>query len=178
MKMKSFLAALVATVVFCAIGCGGPQKPSDLPDLYPVKLTIIQDGQPLEGATVYLVDTTNTCRFTVGYQTDAKGIADLKTDGKFPGCPAGNFKVVINKKFMPEMPTGNPPSDPEERAEFDRKIKELNDQVAETVDVKFTKASTTPEVIEVTSAGLEKTIDVGEKVHVLLNDISKSSGKK
>jgi len=145
--------------------------------LYPVKLTIIQGGQPLEGATVYLVDTTSASRFTVGYQTDAKGIANLKTDGKFDGCPAGKYKVIITKKFMPEMPKENPPSDPEAKAEYDRKIAELNAQMAETVDVQYTRPTTTPEEIEVTSAGLEKTIDVGEKVDVLLDDISKGSGR-
>jgi len=177
MKKSSIFTLLVATVVSCALGCGGPQKPADLPDLFPVKLTVVQDGKPLEGATIYLVDTTSTSRFTVGYQTDAKGVAELRTDGKFPGCPAGTYKVVITKKFMPEMPKENPPSDPEAKAEYDRKIAELNAQVAETVAVEFTRPTTTPEEIEVTSAGLEKTIDVGEKVDVLLDDISKTSAR-
>ena len=157
-------------------GCTGQQKPKDLPELYPVKITVIQDGKPLADASVSLNDPSNASRFVMGYKTDSKGVAELRTDGKFKGVPAGQYKVLISKVYAPEVnPNEVPPEDPEARKEFDARMAELTAQQAETVAVEYKRPTTTPAEIEVTTAGLETTIDVGEKVNVPLSEMFNSS---
>ncbi len=46
-------------------GCTGQQKPKDLPELYPVKITVIQDGKPLADASVSLNAPSNASRFVI-----------------------------------------------------------------------------------------------------------------
>ena len=163
---KVALLSLLAIVTLGVFGCGGPKKPSDLPELYPCKIKVIQDGQPLEGASVQLNDPEKTSRFVVGGVTDDKGVAEVKTDGKFKGAPAGKYKVLISKVFVPEIPDEVPPEDPEARKEYDKKINELNAQQADTIDVKFKRPTQTPAEIEVTSGGVEAEFDVGATVNV------------
>ncbi len=91
--MKTKLFALLGAVALTAVvGCGGPKKPADLPELYPVKITVIQDGQPLEGASVMLNDPSLKIRFVMGGQTDAQGVAEIKTDAQFPGAPGPSYR--------------------------------------------------------------------------------------
>lgn len=163
---KVALLFVLGIATLSVFGCGGPKKPADLPELFPCKIKVIQDGQPLEGASVQLNDPASTSRFVVGGVTDDKGVAEVKTDGKFKGAPAGKYKVLISKVFVPEIPDEVPPEDPEARKEYDKKINELNAQQADTIDVKFKRPTQTPAEIEVTSGGVEAEFDVGAKVNV------------
>ena len=104
--------------------------------------------------------------FPIGDRIDAKGIAELKTDGKYKGAPAGKYKVLISKIFVPEIPDEVPPEDSEAKKEYDKKINELNAQQADTIDVKYKRPTQTPAEIEVTSSGAEAEFDVGAKVNV------------
>lgn len=173
--MRNKLFALLGAVALSAVvGCGGPKKPADLPELYPVKITVIQDGQPLEGASVMLNDPSLQVRFVMGGQTDAKGVAEIKTDAQFSGAPAGEFKVTIRKTTEPES-AGEAPIDSAERAEWEAKQAELANQMADTVDLKFGDMAQTPETITVGPGGVEKTVDVGEKVNIPFSESRKSS---
>ena len=163
---NTFLFAMLALVATTILGCGGVEKPADLPELYPCKISVIQDGQPLEGATVILADATSQLRFSVGGVTNAQGVVEVKTDGKFQGAPQGKYKVLISKVFVPEMIQEAPPEDPDAKAEYDKKLQELNAQQADTVDVNYKKFGTTPAEIEVTPSGAEASFDVGPKVKV------------
>lgn len=177
--MKNTLFAFFGAVALAAVvGCGGPKKPADLPDLYPVKITVIQDGKPLEGASVMLNDPELKVRFTMGGKTNAQGVAEIKTDAQFPGAPVGKFKVTVAKEDVPELPPelqGAQPTDPAERAEFDRKLAEHSASICDTVDLKFKRMNTTPEEVEVTTSGAEKTVDVGERVDVPFSESRGSS---
>jgi hypothetical protein len=177
--MKNKLFALLGAVALTAVvGCGGPKKPADLPDLYPVKITVIQDGKPLEGASVQLNDPSLAIRFVMGGKTDAQGVAEIKTDAQFPGAPVGKFKVTVSKEDIPELPAdlaGGPPTDPAELAEYNKKLAEHGDSACDTVDLQFKKMGTTPAEIEVTTSGAETTVDVGEKVNIPFSESRKSS---
>ncbi len=160
------LATGAALTLASIVGCGGPKKPADLPELFPCSITIIQDGQPLEGASVQLNDPSSSSRFVVGGTTDEKGVAVIRTDGQYPGAPVGKYKVLVSKIYVPELPSEAPPEDPEARKEYDKKVQEMNAQQADTVDLKFKRPTQTPAEIEVTTAGAELTVDVGEKVNI------------
>ncbi len=174
--MRNKLFALLGAVALTAVvGCGGPKKPADMPELYPVKITVIQDGQPLEGASVMLNDPSLKIRFVMGATTDSKGVATIKTDAQFPGAPAGDFKITVRKSTEPETTDEVAPTDPAERAEWEKKQAELANQMADTVDLKFGDMAQTPESITVGPGGAEKTVDVGEKVNIPFSESRKSS---
>ena len=79
-------------------GCGEP-RPDGMPKLYPVTLTLEQEGKPLAEATVILVPQF-PCTWTVGGITDTSGRVQLKTHGKHDGAPAGNFKICVRKTII------------------------------------------------------------------------------
>ncbi|TWU09998.1 carboxypeptidase regulatory-like domain-containing protein [Allorhodopirellula heiligendammensis] len=91
---KLFIIGLSATFF---VGCSGDELPVGMPSLQPVKVTIVQDGTPLEGASVQLMpeDASNT--WASGGSTDATGVVNIMTLGKFEGAPAGTYKVTVDK---------------------------------------------------------------------------------
>ena len=87
------LGILVLTIAGCT---SKSRKPDNMPDLYPLTVKIVyDDGAPVADATVQLVDKTQS--WVVGGKTDAQGNAIIQAQGEFPGAPAGNYKVVVNK---------------------------------------------------------------------------------
>ena len=94
------------SVVFMLVlsGCGGEPKPEGLPKLHPVSLKFIQEGEPVEGAAVVLVPQSDS-KWASGGVTDAKGVAVLRTHGKFIGVPAGTYKVRVQKQETEAAPT-------------------------------------------------------------------------
>jgi predicted small lipoprotein YifL len=71
-------------------GCGGGVANKG-PSLVPVEGTITMDGKPLAEAS--LMFGTGSA---MG-ETDASGHYELKAQGGKKGCPAGEFKVVVEK---------------------------------------------------------------------------------
>ena len=70
--------------------------PDGMPKLYPVSISVTQEGKPLVDASVSFRYPNNSSQWAVGGQTDADGKAKLYTNG-FPGAPLGQFDVVIFK---------------------------------------------------------------------------------
>ena len=88
----------VASVVICCVfaGCGGEPEPEGLPKRYPVTLTFTQEGEPCVEAIVTLFPESDSPWGTGGI-TDANGSVKVQTHGKFPGAPAGKYKVTVSK---------------------------------------------------------------------------------
>jgi len=151
------LLALLGTIC-CMQGCtGGDSKPEGLPDLHAVTLTVTQDGSPLAGASVQLVPADpSSNKWVSGGTTDADGNAEIKTHGKFPGAPAGKYKVTISKTLTEDL---NPEADANDpMAEKKTKIYDL-------VDLKFGAAATTTAEIEVVAgSNSPEPIDVGAAI--------------
>jgi len=107
-KKNFFLLANLFWAVLVCIGCSREDRPADLPTLYPVTLTILLDGQPLEGALVVLhAEEESIAKWTVGGYSDDSGKVTIVTHGQFHGSPAGTFKVCVSKQELPGAPTGN-----------------------------------------------------------------------
>ena len=99
-----YIIPLVLATFLC--GCSDPSRPDNLPTLYPVTLTIMLDGQPLEGAMVVLyAEDPAIENWTVGGYTDAQGKAIIVTHSQFRGAPAGKFKVCVSKEELPDEST-------------------------------------------------------------------------
>ncbi|MBQ9128887.1 MAG: class I tRNA ligase family protein, partial [Thermoguttaceae bacterium] len=76
MLKKSVALFSLALVAVVAIGCGKSNKPSDMGELGGCKVKVVQDGQPLQGATVEFkaVDPANQ-KYTPSGMTDDKAAA-------------------------------------------------------------------------------------------------------
>ena len=150
MKHQSIFVAFVIAITL--MGCN-KQRPDWLPELYPMTVIIMQDGKPLEGASVQLIPS-DSGRFAVSGITDAAGQAALTTSGKYPGAPSGQYKVIVTKTEIEKI--GPPPKD-----EYS------SQQIVEyhLVETQYGGRKTTPHEIEIISGKNEaKTFDVGKKI--------------
>jgi len=86
---------LVALVVFS--GCRTELKPDGLPPLYPASITVTSEGAPVAGVFVNLVPEDPVERWTAAGTTGQNGVVTLRTYARYPGSPAGKFKVVLTK---------------------------------------------------------------------------------
>jgi hypothetical protein len=81
MKMKKTVFALVLTGSACLTlltGCG-EALPEGLAKLVPASVQLTQDGVPLAGATVSLIDTVGNQRWYPGGSSDESGTVVLYT---------------------------------------------------------------------------------------------------
>ena len=158
MRTTSFFILIVALLLLA--GCGGdPSRPADLPKLYPVSITITQEGNPVEGATVTLVSKTPTKYGTSAGSTDSSGIAGFRTYG-FDGVPEGEYAVMVDKMV-------------EEGA------REITTSTGDThmtrgktyryVEPKYLREAQTPLGISVTTQGAKETFDVGAPVRIFVS---------
>ena len=134
--------------IFLLSGCGGGvKKPEGFPPLFPITITLTQDGGTLSNAMVLLVPDPEPGRWGSGGFTDAHGKAVIKTSGDFPGAPAGKYKVTVRKRDGEKGQGGN---------------------VTEycLVDPLYESATTTPLTVEVGSGNKEATLDVGKAVRI------------
>jgi hypothetical protein len=154
---KNIFILLFGALLFVA-GCGDNTKPKDLPDLHPVMITVTSEGKPLEKAVVNLVSDP-PLKFQAITGTDADGKAIMKTYN-YNGVPVGNFKVVITRDIDDDFVYGKN-SDGSQRTAGSTRYR--------TLDVKFSKAETTPFEIEVPLKPEQNTtFDVGKTVRVKL----------
>jgi len=96
--MKTILAgATFALACVLCVGCGPKNtRPADLPDdMTPCVLTIMQDGKPLEGASVELVYDAQV-KYTTSGSSNEKGEAIMMTYG-FAGAQQGTAKILVTK---------------------------------------------------------------------------------
>jgi len=97
LSSKILRLSLVCPIVLCLafVGCGGEPRPDGFPKLYPVSITFVLDGVPSGGIAVFL--NSQTSPWPVAGSTDQDGVATFNTQGRFPGVPAGRYKVTVAK---------------------------------------------------------------------------------
>ena len=156
MRHFHFVSALGLSLFVLLSGCKTDDgRPKDLPKLYSCTITVIQDGQPLEGANVTFRAKDPTVKFaTCSGTTDASGTAKIMTYG-FPGVPTGSYKVIV-KKIISE---GGEPSTDASKISSGKKVSEYS-----LVASEFTKEDTTTLEMEITTQKSEQTFDVGKSV--------------
>lgn len=110
---KTGVAISAALALVAALGCGGEKLPEGMPKPVATTLTFKVDGKGLADANITMIPADEGRYVAVG-KTDANGVADMKTDGKFKGAVPGEYKVVVAAKdevdygeFGPP-PTGDP----------------------------------------------------------------------
>jgi hypothetical protein len=161
--MRIFLFLALGTAILLQVGCGGGDhgRPADLPQLYPVRIEIIQGGNPLEGAIVTLVSKTPATYGTALGTTNASGVALLQTHG-FDGVPVGNYAVLVVKAL---------PENQREGTTLEGLTYMAGGQLYNYVDTQFSNANSTLLSITVTERGARETFDVGAPVRVFMRNL-------
>ena len=162
-----FFIALFAVAL--VIGCSsGRERPKDLPRLYPAKLTITQEGAPLEDATVTLHSTDPNFRWSVGGSTDAQGVVVLNTNGFYEGVPLGTYKIAISRVVRTGPPIPHVSELPDDEIARARVFAEIDRQtrLTQVVDPLYRDANKTLLEWEVVGGKNEATFDVGKPVDI------------
>ncbi|MDR3234677.1 MAG: hypothetical protein LBT46_13630 [Planctomycetaceae bacterium] len=166
MKHLTTITLLIVTLML--FGCG-QKLPDGMPKLYPVTITIIQDGKPLAGASVALAPKNVTAgqRYTAGAVTNTSGQAVIQTLSKYRGAVPGEYQITVLKTEFEVTPL-----DAAERGVpkgMDKDNPSLPKESIEgyyTVDMKYGTVSTSPESITVEQKTNRKTSDVGKAVRL------------
>jgi hypothetical protein len=153
---------LLAVAFIVTVGCGGVQRPDGLPPTYPLSIKVLQEGKPLDDATVALYFADGSMTWTVGGVTDAGGIAKMYTHGKFEGVPEGNYNVTVSKMIY------------EGKTEYDAAMESGNTAAAQKIDVsawqlvsnEYMLQSKTPIKIEVKKSTKTLEVDAGPTVRI------------
>lgn len=140
-----FIVCLVLALLPNVFGCGQVKRPDGMPELYPVTITVLQNGTPLEGARVgsFPADTA-LAQWGGGGTTDASGKITMHSYG-FKGLVAGEHSITVSKEYF-TRPPGMETADKDEYEFF--------------VDTNFWSASTTPLRIDVKRGSQDFTLEV------------------
>lgn len=168
-KLKYCGLILLACFYLCLGGCGKKQNlPDGMPKPYPTIITVIQEGKPLEGASIALIPVEASNSWNAGAVTDATGKAAIKTLNKYEGGVPGKYRIVITKRESDKSKFTSPPdqqTDPQGYAKFIQDSMREKLDSYDLIDPKFGKISDDAELmIDVVESKNEKTIDVGKAV--------------
>ena len=157
--MKTFLLSFsgVMSAVFL-VGCG-QKLPDGMPPLYPLTLTVTQQDEPFPDASVSLVASDSTRKWTCGGMTEADGTLVVFTHGKYRGVPADKYKVTV------DCVISEPPR-PKNATMEELDAHARNSKSFRIVPLEYTDRATTHLEIEVVKGTNRLKIDVPEKVKI------------
>ncbi len=143
------------------LGCKS-EYPDGMPKLYPVTISLTIQGAPVSEAYVRLkpLDTGNI--WSSGLQTDQQGEATIKTHGKFPGAPAGKYKLLVSKTLV----EGERPPGELELAENPNLPKPPPQKFFHEIPLLYDDPKQTPFELEVKPGNNCFTFDVPERVKI------------
>jgi hypothetical protein len=164
-KIQNVIGIFFSIALIAFIGCG-EKLPADLPKLYPTTLTVVQENQPLGDAIVQVTAKDRNSKWSATGITNASGVVELDTQGKYKGVPEGIYSVVVTKTFT-ETPKYAGQSQPKD-VSYEEWQKMLAADVSKSynlVDLKFGSLETTTLEIKITPSGNNnQKIDVGKSI--------------
>jgi len=167
MQIRIFIVTVLAVCVFA--GCGGPPRPAGLPPLFPCDITIIQEGQPLEGALVRLIPESGVSEWAISGKTNANGVAIIST-ALFRGAPEGTFKVLVSKTDVtPSQHTEPEDINSPEWEGWNALVVTERRHTVMFVKPEYDQVRTTPHSITITKGRNQQTFDVGEPVAIRID---------
>ncbi len=151
-------------------GCN--KQPEGFPKLYPCKITVTKGADPIPNASVMLFpagDSKLDGNVALHATTNESGVADIRTQlntYNAVGVPEGKYSVVI------KSPSGivHTKSDEElgamqeaEKTAYLKEIEKKKKSQKDLVPPLFSNQNSTPVVINVSTSGVQQTIDVDKK---------------
>ena len=103
MYSKPYITAVLLLAVTFLLGCS--KAPKDFPPVYPCKITLTKDGNPVKAAITLTNSTYGG--LAMGGNTEADGVAEISSRiGSYvaKGAPAGEFQVTVIE--IPTLPHG------------------------------------------------------------------------
>jgi hypothetical protein len=155
------LSFIILLSIGMTLACNRVQKPNGLPKLFPCTITITQNGVPVQGILVSLIDPAVTEYWAVSGLTNASGTATIRTHGNFVGAPSGVYNVILSKtENSDEHDTilGRSPSTPL--------------QIFSLIDTKYNEEATTPLKITIENKTVRETFEIGPAVRILIQTIN------
>ena len=160
--MKKLLMILPLALAVLTIGCGGPERPEGMPELFPASFKVVQEGQPVAGVTVNLF--TDTHGFPVSGVSDEMGVVNLTTYNQdYQGAPVGEYRVTAYKVEITPSEYGE-----ESPTEYSAAIKWMAQRQSEyrpsydLVNPEYKNGGTTTLKLTVTENGVEPAdLDLG-----------------
>jgi hypothetical protein len=159
-KLTTWFIILFPYFGFALTGCDNQSKPDGFPKIYPVTITVTQEGKPFPDAQISLEPADGSKNWSVGGKSDQAGKVILRTYGKFDGAPLGKYKVVILKEINEGMDTYYEALN---RGDNNAASK-VNVSIFSLVEAKYNSALTTPIEIEITPNQKTFEIDAGSAV--------------
>ena len=141
-------------------GCGGKKLPDGMPKLYPVSISVTQEGKPLADASISFRYPNNSAPWAVGGQTDTAGKAKLYTNG-YPGAPLGQFNVVIFKQDNVGLKERG-----EAEGRLDPDAGKIKVRIWSCVEPQYNDPNKTPIHVEITEKTKTVDIDAGPAVQI------------
>lgn len=166
MRIFSCTSFLSLILLGMFVGCG-EKRPPGMPHLYPVSVTVVQEGTPVEGALVTLIsEERDLAAWGPGGMTSSNGIASLVTNSKYKGAPAGTFKVVVSKKETEKHPHPEWADLPDGDPKFIQYRNEsMKLKTYEYIELKYGQLVETPLSVTITKDSRVFTLDVGKPIH-------------
>ena len=149
---------LLVAMPGCKKGYQGGEK------LYPVTVTILDGGKPVDNAVVIL-DRQGADKVNASAMTDTAGKALIKIDTEWSGAPVGKYLVRVTKEppFTPDLtPEEVAKLEPNEYSAYEEKMQKKRASLKPVVPAKV-GGSETPFEMEVTAAKVnEASFDIAE----------------
>lgn len=149
---------LLAVTFGCTKGYQGGEK------LFPVTITVLDDGKPLDNAVVIL-DRQGADKVNASAMTDAEGKASIKIDAEWSGAPVGKYLVRVSKEppFTPELsPEEIAKLSPNEYTAYEEKMQKKREALKPVVPA-IVGGAKTPFEMEVTASKTnEATFDISK----------------
>jgi 5-hydroxyisourate hydrolase-like protein (transthyretin family) len=162
-----FLGSVLTFFTLISSGCNQKTLPG-MPERYSASIIVTQDGKPLADAQVILINIDSSSNWSGGGNTDSKGVVRLRTLGQFDGIPEGTYKVGVEKIEYPAnivIPSEIPYGDKDAMKEYNRLIKEYENNTFQVVNQKFSIDSS-PLQITISKKNLHVTVDVSPAIRI------------
>lgn len=165
-SMKLLVAAPALLALVAAFGCGGEKLPAGMPKPQPTTITLTLDGKGLADASVTMIPADGGQYTAVG-TTDASGVAEMKTNGKFKGAVPGEYKIIVGAKDeidygeLGPPPTGDPAALEKWNIDVEKSGGMAQFKRYSLVSTEFTDVENTPLTLTVADGKNAETFDLG-----------------
>lgn len=162
---KLLVAAPALLALVAAFGCGGEKLPAGMPKPVPTTITLTLDGKGLADASVTMIPDSGS--YAAVGKTDASGVAEMKTDGKYKGAVPGSYKVVVGAKDeidygeLGPPPTGDPAALEKWNIDVEKSGGMAQFKRYSLVSTEFTDVENTPLTLTVADGKNAETFDLG-----------------
>ncbi|MDR1483708.1 MAG: hypothetical protein LBT09_02675 [Planctomycetaceae bacterium] len=163
-RINLFFFSAIALIAFS--GCG-EKLPPDLPKLHSTILTVVQEGKPLDDASVQLIPKGFDSKWSANGVTDKSGKVEFYTHGKYKGVAEGTYRVVVQKTFTEEPKYAGQVHPPEgvSYEKWQQMLASDKPQSYNLVDLKFGSRDSSPlEIVVDPDSKKERSIDVGKSI--------------